>query len=192
MRYLLAVLCLSTAAVGAAPPPAAPATDEVVKVVSADFVFDAKGKVYTNPTDTSWYGAEGKRTESGGGVVVIPAGQPYEFELDARHKIATRYPDYGAETLPTGPDNRFVDYLGCHCAVVDTPSPAGATSKAWLATIAGKRVRLQLASWEKGWLIVLAPAILVEENAAPPRGGFGVPPGYKIVVGKLPWEQAPR
>ena len=38
---------------------------------------------------------------------------------------------------------------------------------------------------------MLIPAILVEENAVPPRGGFGVPAGYKIVVGKLPWEQAP-
>ena len=138
MRYLLAILCLSAAAVGAAPPPPVPAADGAVKVVTADFVIDGKGTVHTSAPDTSWHGAKGERVESGGGVVVVPAGQPYEFELDARHKIATRYPNYGPETLPTGTGKRFVDYPGCHCAVVDMPSPGDSASEAWLATIASE------------------------------------------------------
>ncbi|HET6386216.1 MAG TPA: hypothetical protein VFJ58_22725, partial [Armatimonadota bacterium] len=168
MRYLLAILCLSAAALGAAPPPPVPATDGVVKVLSANFVFDAKGTVHSNPPDTSWYGPEGERIESVGWDNVVPAGQPYEFELDARHKVATRWLYRGAETFPAGPEKRFVDYLGYRCAVIDKPLPGHGELEAWMATIAGKRVRLQVASWEKGQLIVLAPAVLVEENAVPP------------------------
>ena len=54
--------------------------------------------------------------------------------LNVLHRVLIN----GPETLPTGTGKRFVDYPGCHCAVVDMPSPGDSASEAWLATIASE------------------------------------------------------
>jgi hypothetical protein len=165
------------------------ASKEVVRVELSGISYFPGARPKLEDAGVHWYSPDGIRIEEGGQVSVIPTGQPFMYTLDARKKVAERWPDTWDVGLPAPitPSTQFVDYLGYHCQVVETVSPAGlnGTAVRWFVPLAGHSVMLWGSSSTKGALYTAIMAVRVDEHASAPPGGFGIPPGYTIVEGKV-------